>query len=132
MTTPNHILMSALIAYPFVRHDKRKWWIVSACGLLGGLPDLAGWVQGLFEPSLRWNGLYAWLHDIKNIWVHLIPFANIHAWLDYFTHRHYAPYGWHEWAVWLEMGLWVVMIFVSVMYYKSFKAEKELLKLFTE
>ena len=65
MTTPNHGIQSAIIAY-FIYP---KWWHVLIAIILGIAPDIGRLFQ---KDKNNWNLFYAWSHETW--YCYLIPY----------------------------------------------------------
>lgn len=105
MTTPNHIVQGGLIGYYLTGNI----YVSIIAGLLSGLPDLSGWMQGIIKPELRWTGLYNWFHNIRNTWY--IPFINLHSLEDYFLHYKTGGIVKLRYKV-AEITTWLIMAFL--------------------
>lgn len=112
MTTPNHIAQSIAIQlaiYP-------KWYLVIIAMVLSAIPDIGRLFQ---KDKSDWDKFYVPAHKLT--WYNLlIPYWNLHIVEDYFTHRHEAPYGWKDWAIYLEvvtdiiLSIYLIIIFIGV------------------
>ena len=66
------------------------------------MPD----VGRLFQKDKNdWNKFYVPAHNMKNKWLWIIPFWDLHILEDYFIHNQKFPYGWKRWGIYVEIIL---------------------------
>jgi hypothetical protein len=93
--------------------SKTVWFMVILAGLLGIAPDVIGWIGTTWYGS--WE-LYLWAHH--SWYLYLVPFWNLHIFLDFLTH--YPTGGWAWWAYPLEVMFWIIE-FVCIIYWWRLK-----------
>ena len=109
-----HGVMSGFIAYLLGLPD--AYLIVAF--LLGMMNDVIPFVDGLFNPSMRWQRFYKMFHVTKGFkwWVWLIPFMNLHALIDWFWHDENGK--WKDESYYLEGLMWLgFVLFIAIKYW---------------